>query len=257
MSAQSLAAIGRLEQMSLGIAKALLRDRYGEPWIETSHPVAVSSPDHRMPWGTARDNSADGRFNARLIGLLPSDYRKLLDLGCSGGRAVRSFIEQGYIACGVEGSDLSRRQLRGEWASIPEFLFTADIAEKFIIRARGEEPFRFGIVTLWEVIEHLREDQLAAMLDNVARHLLEGGLVIMSISPNHEVIEGIQLHQTVKPREWWLDFFEQTGWQNHEDLVEYFGSDVVRGGANAPNSFHVVLTRKGEKPVLRNHHQVR
>ena len=51
---------------------------------------------------------------------------------------MRSFIEQGCLAVGVEGSDLSMRALRAEWATIPEFLFTATDFNSYVTVSLAE-----------------------------------------------------------------------------------------------------------------------
>jgi len=72
----------------------------------------------------------------------------------------------------------------------------------------------------------------------------------MSVSPNSEIIQGKQLHQTIQQRPWWDAFLAARGWQNHPGIVAYFDEDFVRGGDNAPRSFHYVLSRAGEPPSL-------
>ena len=101
--------------------------------LEAQEEVAYSSPDHAQPWGTKNDNSKNPRFNQKLYKLYSQLQTPLrvLDLGCSGGGFVRSCINEGCFAVGIEGSDYSRRHKRCEWAVIPEFLFTADITRKF------------------------------------------------------------------------------------------------------------------------------
>jgi 2-polyprenyl-3-methyl-5-hydroxy-6-metoxy-1,4-benzoquinol methylase len=249
--ARLAAAFDQSQLAMLRMQRTRLHEKFGAMDIITDDPVALDSPDHLVPWGTAHDNSRNERFNARLMSLVPSDRLAVLDLGCSGGGQVRSFIEQGYLAVGVEGSDYSQRSLRAEWATIPDFLFTADITKPFVIQGGGREgAVPFGVVTLWEVIEHIRECDLPAVLRNIDAHLMHGGLVIMSVSPNSDIIDGTELHQNIKPQDWWDDFLYRAGWQNHKGLVEYFGDDFVRGGANAPNSFHYVLSRIQDEPAL-------
>ena len=235
---------------NLQIQRALLREKYGRFVMETDKPVAYDSPDHASPWGTIRDNSVDQRFNAKLINwILPHDLR-LLDLGCSGGGQVRSFIEQGCLAVGVEGSDRSFRALRAEWATIPEFLFTADITSPFRVRrSAGNEPFRFTVVTLWEVIEHIHRDQLGRVWENIKAHLAPNGVVIMSVSNISDMQGGVELHQTRESPAWWLDHLQANGFMNHPEALAYFGNDWVRWNANAPGSFHFVLSRSGADPV--------
>ena len=228
--------------------RARLRDRYGAVRVLTERPVAADSPDHLVPWGTARDNSVNGRFNAKLSAWISPHDLTVLDLGCSGGGAVRSFIEQGCLAVGIEGSDYSLRRQRAEWATIPEFLFTADITAPFTVEAGGQCLFRFSVITAWEVMEHIRSEELDRVLANMARHLTTGGVLIMSVSTRSDVVNGVELHQTVEGKDWWMRKFDGAGFDQHEDIVAFFGNDFVRWEENAPGSFHAILTRAGETP---------
>jgi len=235
----------------LAVQKARLLERHGCPTIRTEAPVAYDSPDHIVPWGTANDNSKNERFTCKLITLLRADRVSVMDLGCSGGGQIRQFIEQGYFGIGVEGSDYSLRQLRAEWKTIPEMLFTADITKPFrVCNTESGDTFRFGAITLWEVIEHIHERDLAGLMSNIDCHLLQNGLVIMSVSPNEEIIDGVALHQTVEGKDWWLDTFAKLGWKNHDEIVRYFENDLVRWEENAPRSFHLALSRASEEPFL-------
>jgi 2-polyprenyl-3-methyl-5-hydroxy-6-metoxy-1,4-benzoquinol methylase len=249
------APLAAVEDALLGLHVSRLRERFGRLKLETEFRVAHDSPDHIVPWGTARDNSINLRFNSRLLSLLPTQTFSLLDLGCSGGGLVRSFIQQGFLAVGIEGSDYSQRRLRAEWRSIPEFLFTGDITRLFSLRTHAGEPVRFGVVTLWEVIEHIKEADLPGLFGNINAHLRPGGLVIMSVSPNSDIIDGIELHQTIRPRQWWIETLASLGWQNHPGIVSYFQNDFVREESNAPNSFHLILSRSTEIPVLFGEHR--
>jgi 2-polyprenyl-3-methyl-5-hydroxy-6-metoxy-1,4-benzoquinol methylase len=245
-------ALKRIDTALLGVRRRALKKIYGDIQIVTNHPVASDSPDHLVPWGTAQDNSRSDRFNARLIALIPDARLTVLDLGCSGGGQVRSFIEQGYFSIGIEGSDYSWKRLRAEWLNIPDFLFTADITKPFKIQKTvADEPLRFGVITLWEVIEHIREEDLPNLLQNIDAHLMPNGLVIMSVSPNSDIIRGTELHQTIRPRDWWEQFFRARNWVNNEKIMHYFCNDLVRWEENAPNSFHFALSRVDEHPVLK------
>jgi hypothetical protein len=46
--------------------------------FETDHPVATTSPDHIMPWGTAHDNSVNPNFNYRMLRL----FKNRIGLKC-------------------------------------------------------------------------------------------------------------------------------------------------------------------------------
>lgn len=218
--------------------------------IETNKAVAFDSPDHLEPWGTAQDDSTNPAFNTKLHYWLPPQFIRVMDIGCSGGGFVKSIIDQGCFAVGIEGSDYSKKMRRAQWATIPDNLFTSDATAVFQLYEIGAEavrhPLKVNVITAWEFIEHIREEDLPKVMANIDRHLSPDGVVIMSVSPNEEVINGITLHLCVHGREWWVTKFDQLGYTCHEKAVNFFGNDMVRWEQNAPGSFHVVLTRKGE-----------
>ena len=224
---------------------AALKAQYGAITVDTAKPVAIDSPDHIQPRGTKDDNSYNRKFNAKLRALpLPKPLR-VLDLGCSGGAMVRTFIEGGDLAVGIEGSDYSKVRGRAEWSVIPEFLFTADVTAAFSVRREGDPVWMdFSAVTLWEVLEHIHERDLYRLFDNIHGHLDWRGIIIASICTVEDVSNGVTIHQTVKPEKWWMEKLDALGWQNNPDMVAHFHPDWVRGYPNAPSSFHVVLTRK-------------
>ncbi len=211
-----------------------------DPNIEviTEKPVALDSFDHTNPLGTAFDNHWNPKFNHKLYSLTPADEVRLLDLGCSGGRFVRSILEDGGFAIGIEGSDFSKRFKRAEWTTIPKHLFTADATEPFTVRNCSADPVQFNILTAWEFFEHIKEGQLWAVVDNIKRHLEPGGYLIGSISSREE-----DYHKTVKPREWWYAFFRKLGFSYLGTEVEsFFGNDMVRRPENSSDeSFPVFL----------------
>ena len=216
-------------------------------------PLALDSPDHIFPWGTKECNFRNRLFNRKMEALLGPRPLRILDLGCAGGGFVKSCLDSGHAAIGVEGSDYSQRIQRAEWATIPQNLCTGDITAPFTVDEVDDlsgvrSPARFDVVTAWEVIEHIRTADLPAVCRNVAAHLAEDGVWIMSISPIQDIKGGYALHQTVQPRDWWLKFFSSQGFTNHPWLVDYFGRDWVRGPLQmAPSSFHVVLTRSQQR----------
>ncbi len=237
--------------------------------IITDHPVAYDSPDHTTPRGTINDNSFNRVFNDKLVAAMGHGIR-VLDLGCSGGGFVRSLVDLGVDAYGIEGSDISRRTKRAEWATIPERLFTADVTKPFRCIEQGsgsseelgwvadEKPAQFDVITLWEVLEHIAEADLPGVFSNIERHLQPEGRLIVSISPNEDIFEGVNLHQTVRPFEWWVAKIHSFGWSHMPRMVQWFSPDWVRGrmvfrlqgsealiDSDAWNSFHLVLERSG------------
>lgn len=221
--------------------------------ITTTKPVAYSSPDHQHPWGTKQDNHTNLRFTFKLCNWLGLDGMSLLDIGCSGGGFVKTLHDLGCLAAGVEGSDYSKIRGRAEWGTIPHRLFTADATVPFAITPEGSNaPVRFRVVTTWEFLEHIRTNDLPAVFANFERHLATGGVIVCSVNSNDDIIDGVNLHQTVQPPEWWFAEVERLGFRHHPEAVAYFGDDWVRDQQNATGSFYLVLTRSGEPLPNRN-----
>lgn len=216
--------------------------------VETEHPVALGSADHLQPWGTARDNSRNPEFNAKLYELFKDRFPlRVLDLGCSGGGFVRECLDDGCLAVGIEGSDYSKRIGRAEWATLTDKrLFTADVTQPFNVSAEVDgqsQPLQFDVITSWEMLEHIAEEDLTALADNIRRHLAPGGLFIGSVSPLPEVINDVTLHLTVEQKPWWVERFAREGLTNIDSYGDWFNSQYVRGPKqNAPGSFHLFLS---------------
>jgi 2-polyprenyl-3-methyl-5-hydroxy-6-metoxy-1,4-benzoquinol methylase len=198
----------------------------------TAYPTADSSDDFKSPRGTANDNTYCPRFVDRV----ESRFRKkinFLDLGCAGGGLVVDFIVRGHRAIGVEGSDYSQRRGRAAWGLVPSNLFTADITKPFSIEESNGDPIRFEVVTAWEVLEHLPESLLAGFAENVRRHLTVDGIFVGSVATFEDKDEesGAVWHQTVKPREWWIEKLREYGFALIGDH-EFETADFVRGSGN-------------------------
>jgi SAM-dependent methyltransferase len=228
----------------------------GKITIESSKPVAYDSPDHLQPHGTARDNTTNRRFNGKLLRYIPPDKLRLLDIGCAGGGLVKSILDHGGCAVGIEGSDYSRKNNRAEWATIPGHLFTADATEPFALFEEspggGRHPLLFNAITAWEFFEHIAEPQIAGVVENIRRHLAPGGVVLASIATFPQVIRGTVLHQTVQEKPWWVAKFAQLGLEQRPDVERYFHFDWLRGSPDwDPSfwSFPIALTRAGEAPI--------
>lgn len=204
--------------------------------IDTQFPIAKLSPDHTHPHGTKRDNSRNHHFNAKLYSLFDTPMR-IMDLGCAGGGFVKDCLDDGHFAIGLEGSDYSKNLGRAEWSTIPGSLFTCDISKPFSVKM-NDIGIRFDVVTAWEVMEHLKEGELEVLSSNVRNHLLEQGLWIISVATCPDFQNGIHLHQTVKPREWWDRWFRTFGWCIDHRLTSFFKRDWVRVNENG---FNVVL----------------
>jgi len=159
-----------------------------------------------------------------LFEWLPAKDVKLLDLGCSGGGFVRSILEAGGFAIGIEGSDFILKRRRAEWDTIPNHLFTADLTKPFFIKNCTPEPVKFNVITGWEFWEHIPEDQIDAVIDGMIAHAEPGAWFIGSISRNVE-----PHHCTARPKDWWGERFKARQWFPVVAMTDHFGADLVRG----------------------------
>jgi 2-polyprenyl-3-methyl-5-hydroxy-6-metoxy-1,4-benzoquinol methylase len=217
--------------------------------VNTKYPVAFDSQDHLNPWGTKRDNSLNLRFNSKLYKLFNRNI-SVLDLGCAGGAFVRSLLDDGNFAFGLDGSDYSKKFKRAEWGIITHNLDTADITKEFHV-VEGKKDMKFDVITMWEVLEHIKEKDLNQLFKNINNHLKEGGLFIVSVSNTSDKPEGIELHETRKPRGWWINKISQAGGLLEVSrLYSYFNSQYIRGRKQTHQNFNLIFSKGGfNKPV--------
>lgn len=176
--------------------------------FECDKEIAIDSPDHICPHGTVRDNSRNSDFNQRLYSLFGGQKLCILDLGCSGGGFVKDCLDDGHIAFGLEGSDISKRSQRAEWATIPNNLFTCDITEPYGFYLEQEDGTKeralFHVITAWEVLEHLEPQKVPQAIDYIADNLCMNGLFCCSIPFGEAARPGNEIwHQSIMPKEWW------------------------------------------------------
>lgn len=206
--------------------------------VDTDHLIAVGSPDHEIPHGTKNDNSINIKFNNRVHNIFRRRI-SVLDLGCAGGGMVRSFIEQGDMAIGIEGSDFCRKNNLHEWPNIPNRLFTADITKPFQI-LEYYEPMKFDVITAWEVMEHLSKDQLPQTFKNIENHLQNKGIFVASI--NTLIDRNKIYHKTIESEKWWIEFINKnTGLQVIPHELLFRPHEFVR---SLKGSFHICCVKK-------------
>jgi len=181
--------------------------------IETEYKIAFDSPDHIAPWGTARDNYTNRSFVLLMNKLLCGDFSntqlKFLDLGCAGGQLVKDFRDLGYISVGLEGSDYSLKHKRANWPLLAgKSLFTCDITKPFEIKLE-DKKIKFNLITAWDVLEHIRTEELDNVFKNIINHLEKGGYFIASTSPSSDIHEGLELHQTRMTNQEWHMYIQE------------------------------------------------
>jgi 2-polyprenyl-3-methyl-5-hydroxy-6-metoxy-1,4-benzoquinol methylase len=209
--------------------------------VITDYPVAKDSLDYLYPLGVKWDSFRNPKFNEKLE-TIPG---AVLDLGCAGGGFVKDCVDEGRLAVGLEGSDMNLKKRRYEWDTIPDNLFTCDVTKPFTVSVNSSMPYPFNIITAWEVLEHIKKDDLDQLFANVHQHLNATGIFIVSISNKSSLNkEGIEMHKIQENKEWWTERLFKAGFIRDSDLEGYFGDDWVR---TEKRSFHFVLRKKSNR----------
>ena len=145
--------------------------------LEASKTVADDSPDHICPVGAIRDNFTSQGLIDEVKDGFDDEQIAMLDLGCAGGQFVVDFIDRGDIGIGLEGSSNSLTGVgKKNWDKYHDKnLFLCDITKDYQLYQDGK-PMEFDFIHSEEVFEHIAPDDVEPMLDNIFKHLKEGGL---------------------------------------------------------------------------------
>jgi hypothetical protein len=200
----------------------------------TDYPVAVNSADHLYPNGTKNDNHTSMHFIFEMNRYFGREFTAL-DLGCAGGQYVTDVLDSGNHGLGLEGSDYNKVHGQYNWPDLEdENLFTCDISKPFSI-LWGDHTAYFDLVTAWEVLEHLTEDELVQLFTTVRTHIKTNGMFLVTIGYKPNPIPGTSLdhHVTQMGELQWIQFLSKY-WRVSKYPFEY----AVRGkGTDTGESF--------------------
>lgn len=204
-------------------------------YLDTDYPIAIDSYDHIdnqvHPAWKSIDKSFNLKFNSKLYQISPPPV-SILDIGCGGGSFVKTILDDGNEAVGLEGSTHPKEMELIGWIDVPNNLFTCDIIHPFILHTGNHISYQFDVVTAWEVLEHIEEQNLPLVFNNIYKHLRVDGLFIMTTptSINKPPKYGLDHHRTRKGWEWWIETIESYGFARQVELNAHFGKDWVRMG---------------------------
>lgn len=191
--------------------------------------VALDSLDHTEPLGTKHDNHT----SLALIKEIEARYEfkkiNYLDIGCAGGQFVADMYHRGHNAVGIEGSDYSLVHQRACWPELGNIrLFTCDATKRFEIMD-DQTPMLFDLITAWEVLEHIKIDDMKIFFSNINRHLKPNGIFIGSVSchgndPHHVTVLPKDIwHSTILPQHFGQIFpYPFTAWLRDDIRVNSF-----------------------------------
>lgn len=134
----------------------------------------------------------------RLLAHLPAGGR-VLDLGCGAGEPIaRHLIERGFAVTGIDFSgamlEIARSRFpEGRW--IERDMRSLDLGE------------RFDGMVAWDSFFHLTRDEQREIIPRLARHLLPGGAMLLTVGPNDSealgrVGDGTVYHASLSPAEY-------------------------------------------------------
>ncbi|MDP2209410.1 MAG: class I SAM-dependent methyltransferase [Bacteroidota bacterium] len=106
-----------------------------------------------------------------------SQTGRLLDIGCGVGHFIRTALNQGYVAEGVEFSEAAAAVGREQWNL--KIVSGDFLSNEF-------KPESFDIITLWQVLEHVRQPR--EVLLKIHNLLKPNGLLVIAV-PNFASIQ--------------------------------------------------------------------
>lgn len=137
-----------------------------------------------------------------------------LEVACAKGYFVLEAKRRGLDVVGVDLSEYAISQAPGE---VKPYVQVGTV----LSLPFGEE---FGVLVAWEFMEHVPQEDLDDALDEMARVLLPGGMVVLRIGtadPDPRFTgyaERDHSHFTEMPSPWWRARFEARGWVRVPDV---------------------------------------
>lgn len=106
----------------------------------------------------------------------------VLDYGCGTGFLIKHFLDKGFETYGADSSPKSVDFVNVQYKGLQNF------KGAFLLSEIMDLNKKFDIIPVIEVIEHLNDDHLTLLLNNVKKLLAPNGKVILT-TPNEENLE--------------------------------------------------------------------
>ena len=160
----------------------------------------------------------------RFRSLMPENGN-VLDLGCGAGEPIASYlIENGHRVVGLDASknmiELARQAIpAGDWrlGDMRRFQFSE----------------RFHGIIGWNSFFHLTQNEQRAALPKIARHLLPGGAIMLTVGPEEGEVAGRVgddpvYHASLSPRE-------------YDKVLSNEGLEIVNFTAEDPDCYGMTI----------------
>ncbi len=210
-------------------------------FMKTEFPIALDSNDNWSPPEAANQYfnkpmsilsdfwSGEEMANALLDKFPGKDT--LLDLGTATGSVPLTMrMKTSMKALGIEGLPVPELGIEEYmlkdaslycWNKAPELLATCDITKPFRIEDNEGKLIQFDYIISTDCFEHLVTERIPELVENIYNHLKDDGYGIFEINTG----EFYEMHQTIKPEQWWLEQFRTKF--NINDEFEQWGSVAI------------------------------
>jgi SAM-dependent methyltransferase len=122
-------------------------------------------------WQGTRDHDVSQNIEALLAAMPGAPPRRILELGCGPGRDLKTFVERGHVAVGLDGCERFVEMARG-YAGCEVWL------QDFL--ALALPPAAFDGVFANASLFHVPSEHLPRVLDEIAATLVPGGALFFS-----------------------------------------------------------------------------
>ena len=156
------------------------------------------------------ENSPGFRAVVQATGQLEMLSGRSLDIGCGVGFVLNYLAGPNFDlnVFGVDVSDLAVQQAQARMQQIPGGPNQVSIIDSQKLPFEGHF---FSLVTCFDVLEHLDEQDIDSTISEILRTLCPGGVFLGSVSCRKSGVDdlhGDNLHRTVKSPDWWIAKFQ-------------------------------------------------
>ena len=133
------------------------------------------------------------RFGDNIVNVISEKIKPgsvVLDYGCGTGFIIKHFLNRGFQIYGADTSSQSVEFVNKQYNNFPDFKGAFLLDELFKLNKR------FDVILVIEVIEHLGDEFLNPLLENVKKLVNPGGKVIFT-TPNNENLEDSEVYCAV------------------------------------------------------------
>lgn len=130
--------------------------------------------------------------------------KKVLEVGCATGAAVREMRKIGIEAYGCDASEYILG-LAGD--DVKEYLYHVDMRELENSQLADEAPF--DLIVSKDVLEHATEDVIRDILISFSRLAKKQAHIVNTGEFDYQAANGDATHFLIKPLDWWNDLAEE------------------------------------------------